>query len=148
MFPLQELVVSDGFSEIKVEIGTSFLFVKSCLNYLLNYWLKYVLYHTCIPSRKRLDVGMLLLSMKTNELSRHILEMRWFTLEIHLSLLLTTTPEMKILLTPANLRFKLICFKLSLRFWKQSRLSSFSRSLTPTCFKAASNFLFFNVSST
>ena len=34
MFPLQELVVSDGFSEINVEVGASFLFVKSCLNYL------------------------------------------------------------------------------------------------------------------
>ena len=35
----------------------------------------------CKPLRKRLDVGMLLLSKKTNEMSRHILEMRWFTLE-------------------------------------------------------------------
>ena len=29
MFPLQELVVSDVFSEIKVEVGASFLFAKS-----------------------------------------------------------------------------------------------------------------------
>ena len=36
----------------------------------------------CKPSQKRLDVGMLLLSTKANELSRHILEMRWFALEI------------------------------------------------------------------
>ena len=42
MFPLLELVVSDGFSEIKVKVGTSFLLVKICLNYLYNYWLKYV----------------------------------------------------------------------------------------------------------
>ena len=35
----------------------------------------------CKPSQKRLDVGMLLLSMKTSELSRHMLEMRWFTLQ-------------------------------------------------------------------
>ena len=28
MFPLQHLVVSDEFSEIKVEVGGSFLFVK------------------------------------------------------------------------------------------------------------------------
>ena len=28
MFPLQEIMVSDRFSEIKVEVGASFLFVK------------------------------------------------------------------------------------------------------------------------
>ena len=33
MFPLQELVVPDGFCEIIVEIGASFLFVKNCSNY-------------------------------------------------------------------------------------------------------------------
>ena len=32
MFTLQELV--DGFSEIKVEVGASVLFVKNCSNYL------------------------------------------------------------------------------------------------------------------
>ena len=31
---LAGVVVSDGFYEIKVEVGASFLFVKSCLNYL------------------------------------------------------------------------------------------------------------------
>ena len=30
MFLLQELVVSDGFSEIKVEIGAYFLLIKNC----------------------------------------------------------------------------------------------------------------------
>ena len=40
MFSLQELVVSAGFSEIKVEVGATFLFVKNCSNYLYNYWLK------------------------------------------------------------------------------------------------------------
>ena len=35
----------------------------------------------CRPSRKKIDVGMVLLSMKKNALSRLILEMRWFALE-------------------------------------------------------------------
>ena len=34
MFPLRELAVSDGFSEIKVEIGAFFLIVKENLNYV------------------------------------------------------------------------------------------------------------------
>ena len=76
MFPLQELVVSDGFSEIKVEVGGSFLLVKLLAK------IRFTISSRCRTSRKRLDVGILLLSMKTNELSRHILEMRLFTLEI------------------------------------------------------------------
>ena len=34
VFPLQELVVSNEFSENKVEVGAFLLFVKNCLNYL------------------------------------------------------------------------------------------------------------------
>ena len=41
-----------------------------------------------------------------------MLEIRWFTLEIQafLSLLLTTIPEIKLLVTPVDLHFKAICF--------------------------------------
>ena len=34
MFPTKKFVVSDGFSESKVEVGASFLLVKKCLIYL------------------------------------------------------------------------------------------------------------------
>ena len=34
IFPLQELMVLDGFSEINVDVGTSFLLLKNFLNYL------------------------------------------------------------------------------------------------------------------
>ena len=65
-------MVSDEFSEIKVEVGASFLLAK----------IRFSTLSKCEPSRKRLDVGMLLFSMKANELSRHILETHWFTLKI------------------------------------------------------------------
>ena len=79
---MQELVGSDGFSEVKVDVVTSFLLVKNCLNYQLNYRLKHRL-QVIVDHRERdLMLGMLLLSMKTNELSRHMLEIRWFTVEI------------------------------------------------------------------
>ena len=50
---------------------------------------------------------MLVLSMKSNRFSRHMLEMRRVTLKIEavVSLLLTTTPEIKILLTSAELPY-------------------------------------------
>ena len=32
MFPLLELVVLDGFSEIKVEVGASIFFIKNCFS--------------------------------------------------------------------------------------------------------------------
>ena len=84
MFPLQGLVVSDGFSQIKVEVGAFFFSVKKIfkLSIKLLAKIRFPTSSKCKPSRKRLGVGMLLLSMKTNELSRHMLEMRWFTLEI------------------------------------------------------------------
>ena len=55
-------------------------------------------------------MGVLLLSMNTNELSWHILQMCWFTLrmKVFVSLLLTTIPEFKILVTPDDLHFKVI----------------------------------------
>ena len=74
----------DGFSGIKVEVGASFLFVKKLFKFFIKLLAKirFPISSKCKPSRKRLDVVMLLLSMKTNELFRQILEIRWFALEI------------------------------------------------------------------
>ena len=84
MFSLQELVVSDGISEIKLEFGVAFLFVKKLFKLSIKSLAKIRFPNSskCKPSRKRRDEGMLLLSMKTNELSQHILKMCWFTLDI------------------------------------------------------------------
>ena len=50
-----------------------------------------------------------------SELSRHLLEMHSFTLEVKavVSLLLKAIPKIKIHVTPAHLHLKAICFKLS-----------------------------------
>ena len=82
LFPLQELV--DMFSGIKVEVGASVLFVKKLFKLSIKLLAKkrFPTSSKCKPLRKRIDVGMLLLPMKANELSRHMLEMRWFTLVI------------------------------------------------------------------
>ena len=130
------------------------------LSIILLAKIRFPISNKCKPSRKRLDVNvvmlmwcdvketwMILLSIRTNELSQHILEMSCFTLEIKalVSLLLTTIPEIKILVTLADLHFKPICFNLSRRFWTEPWLSSFSRSLTPTGNNGASIFLLFKV---
>ena len=65
---LEELVVSDGFSEIKVEVGRGryvFLIRKKLLKLSLKLLAKirFPISSKCKSSRKRLDVGMLLLSM-------------------------------------------------------------------------------------
>ena len=50
-----------------------------------------------------------------SELSRHLLEMHSFTLEVKavVSLLLKAIPKIKIHVTPVDLHLKAICFKLS-----------------------------------
>ena len=62
-------MVSDGFSEIEVEVGASFLFVKKLfkLSIKLLVKIRFTISSKCKPLPKRLDVGILLLSMKTNE---------------------------------------------------------------------------------
>ena len=112
MFPLQELAI--GVSKFTCKKAFK-LSIKSLakIRFLTS---------KSVDHRVR-DVGMLLLPVKTNELSRYLLEIRSFTLEIKsvLSLLLKTIPKIKIHVI--HLHFKPIYFKLSRWFWTKSSLS-------------------------
>ena len=81
IFPLQEFVIWDGFSEIKMEVLTCKKVLKLLIKPLAK--LRFLSWSKCRQSRKRLDTRdaiiykAILLSIKTNEMSQHFFKIHW-----------------------------------------------------------------------